>query len=237
MAHTVESVLEQDYEDVEHIVVDGGSTDGTLQVLEDYRDRITLLSGERDGGIYFGMNRGIATSVGDAIGFLGADDFFDNPSVLSRIAHTLKSSGTDACYADLVYVDNQDASRIVRFWKSQPYNPGLFENGWMPAHPTFYARREIYTRFGNFDTRYRFQSDFEHTARLIAVNGITTTYVPEIWVRMRIGGTTNRSVSNIVRGNLESYRACRELGLNMTPMYFVRKFAMRIPQFFRKPPS
>jgi glycosyltransferase involved in cell wall biosynthesis len=229
------SVHAQSHRPLEHIIIDGGSTDGSLEVVERHRDKISTLVSEPDEGLYHGMNKGIACATGDVVGFLNADDFYNNSTVLDRVAGIFNDASVDACYADLVYVSPDNPEKIVRYWTSRNYRPGLFEKGWMPAHPTFYVRRGVYETCGGFNTDYIFHADFEHTARLIAVNGINTHYQPETWVRMRIGGTTNRSLSNIVRGNLESYRACRTLGLKVTPMYFVTKFLMRVPQFFNRP--
>ena len=134
------------------------------------------------------MNKGIARATGDVIGFLNADDCYMHDGVLSRIAAQFSAPDTDACYADLVYVDAREPGRVVRYWKSRQYTDGLFEKGWMPAHPTFYARREAYQRFGGYDTRYRLQADFELTMRFLACRHIRAAYVPEVWVRMRPGG-------------------------------------------------
>lgn len=232
---TLESVASQDYDNIEHIVVDGDSTDGTQQIIESFDGSLIRYISEPDSGIYDGMNKGIEMASGDIVGFLNSDDYYADCSVLTQVASCFKDEKIEGCYANLLYVDAEDTSKIVRFWNSKEYEPGMFECGWMPAHPTFYARREVYQRCGLFDTTLKFQSDFEHTARLIAVNKINTRYINQIWVHMRMGGTTNRSIGNIVKGNLESYKACKKLGLQVTPVYFVRKFMMRIPQFFKRP--
>ena len=234
---TIQSVANQDYPDVEHVIVDGASDDGTQQVISRYRKNLGSYVSEPDQGIYHGMNKGIDRAVGDVIGFLNADDSYQDESVLSQVAEVFTDPEVDGCYANLVYVDARDTDRIIRYWNSREYQPGLFERGWMPAHPTFYVRARFYRELGGFDTRYRYQSDFEHTARFMAVNNIRTRYIPSIWVRMRMGGTTNRSIGNVIRGNLESYSACKTLGLRVTPFYFVTKFMNRLPQFFSRPPE
>jgi glycosyltransferase involved in cell wall biosynthesis len=229
------SVLSQEQADVEHIVIDGGSTDGTSAILERYRNRISTIVSEPDGGIYYAMNKGIALATGDVLGFLNADDMYFHPCVLARVVSRFADPLIDACYADLVYVDAIDQSKIVRYWTSQAYRDGLFEHGWMPAHPTFYARRKVYERHGKFDTRYRLQADFELCVRFLAIKRIRTAYVNEIWVKMRMGGATNRSLRNVWRGNLEAYDAARRNGLDVGPMFIVRKVLSRLPQFFAKP--
>jgi len=237
LEQTLRSVREQGWPDVEHIVVDGGSADGSVEILRRNEESLSRWISEPDNGLYDAMNKGIAMAGGEIVGFLNADDVYAHNQVLSRVGEALSAPGLDGCYGDLVYVDAGNMSRIIRYWRSEPYREGLFERGWMPAHPTFFVRRTVYERYGDFRVDLEFQADLELTARFIAVNRISVAYLPEILVRMRIGGKTNRSVSNILKGNMESYRACRDLGLDITPLYFLRKFAMRVPQFFRRPPG
>jgi glycosyltransferase involved in cell wall biosynthesis len=231
LQETIDSVAGQDYGLREHIVVDGGSTDGTSEILLRNRGSMARYVSEPDRGIYDAMNKGLALATGEVVGFLNADDTYADAGVLSRIAQVFQNPDVQASYADLVYVDNRNTGRVVRYWKSCPYWPGLFERGWMPAHPTFYARRELYERLGGYDLRYRLQSDFELTMRFMAVHGVRTVYVPETWIRMRAGGISNRSLGNVLRGNWEAYRAARRHGLPVTPLFMVKKVLSRIPQF------
>ena len=235
LEQTIFSVASQTHPDVEHIIIDGGSTDGTLEVINRHLDKITCFISEPDAGIYDGMNKGISRATGEVIGFLNSDDFYFSNDILEQIADTLSDPKIEGCFANLLYVDSQDTSKVVRYWNSREYRPGLFERGWMPAHPTFYVKKPVYDRFGGFDIDLKFHADFEHTARLMAVHKIKTRFIPNIWVRMRAGGATNRSIGNVVKGNLESYQACKKLGLKVTPLYFMTKFLMRIPQFFARP--
>ncbi len=198
IAETICSVAEQDYSDVEHIVIDGASPDGTAEVVRQTPGRVTRLLSEPDRGVYDAMNKGIAMATGDVIGFLNADDMYAHSGVLSRVAEALSNPDVDACYADLVYVDPKDLRKIVRYWKSRPYEYGLFEKGWMPAHPTFFVRRSVYERLGGFDLEYKLQSDFELTMRFMHVHKIRSVYVSEIWVRMRTGGLSNNSLRGIL---------------------------------------
>jgi glycosyltransferase involved in cell wall biosynthesis len=232
---TIRSVASQDYSVREHIVIDGDSRDGTQAILERHRAALDFCVSEPDNGIYDAMNKGIARATGDVVGFLNADDCYMHDGVLSRIAAQFAVPDTDACYADLVYVDARDPGRVVRYWKSRQYTDGLFEKGWMPAHPTFYAQRKAYQRFGGYDTRYRLQADFELTMRFLACRHIRATYVPEVWVRMRPGGVSNASLRNVVQGNLEAYHAARKNGLAVTPLFMLRKVLSRVPQFFSRP--
>jgi glycosyltransferase involved in cell wall biosynthesis len=233
---TLRSVASQTYPNIEHIVIDGGSTDGTLEIVQRHRGRIATLISEPDRGIYDAMNKGIAAATGDIVGTLNADDFYVNEYVLENIARAFVDPDVGACYADLVYVDRRDINKVIRYWKSRPYADGLFEIGWLPAHPTFILRRALYQRYGGFDLRYRYQADFELTMRMLAVHKVRSVYLPEVIVKMRMGGVSNRSVWNVIKGNLEAYRACRRHGLKVTPLFISRKILSRLPQFFRRPP-
>ncbi|MFC1664404.1 glycosyltransferase family 2 protein [Pseudomonadota bacterium] len=235
IAQTIESVKEQTHKNVEHIVIDGGSTDGTLDVIERHRNSIAKLVVEPDEGLYDAMNKGIQLATGDVIGTLNSDDYYANDLVLEKVGKVFQEKSIEACFANLLYVDKLDTEKVVRYWKSQSFQPGLFEKGWIPAHPTFFVRREVYEKFGGFDLTYRYQSDFELSLRFLELHRIRSKFIPEIFVIMRIGGTTNRSVSNVIKGNLESYRACKLHGLKVTPLFFVVKFLSRVPQFFNRP--
>lgn len=236
IAQTLRSVASQSHPDVEHIVIDGESTDGTVELIEEFREHLAVAISEPDHGIYDAMNKGIAHATGEVIGTLNSDDVYAADDVLAKVAQTFATQEVDSCYADLLYVDRNDMDRIVRYWKSCAFKPGLFERGWIPAHPTFFVRRSVYQRFGGFDLQYAYQSDFELAMRLLEVHRISSAYVPEIFVKMRMGGTTNKSIGNIFKGNLESYRACKFHGLKVSPVpFFTKKFLSRLPQFFTRP--
>ena len=234
---TLESVATQGYADVEHIVVDGGSNDGTLDIIRARGARVAQLISEPDRGIYDAMNKGIALATGDIVGTLNADDVYRDDTVLSQVAEVFSDPTVDACFADLLYVRQDDPSSIVRYWKSSEYRDGLFERGWMPAHPTFFVRRRVYEQFGGFDLDYPRQADFELTMRFLALHKIKSVYVPRIWVSMRMGGVSNNSWMGVLKGNLEAYRACEKNGLNVGVTFIPRKILSRLPQFFRTPES
>lgn len=232
---SLQSVAGQSYDDVEHIVIDGASTDGTVDIIERYRDQLSCVVSEPDKGIYDAMNKGIGHATGDIIGTLNADDWYACSGVLNRVAEAFKhDSKLEAVYGDLVYVAKDDPVRVIRYWKSRPYRDGLFENGWMPAHPTFFVRSDVYQRYGLFDLDFSIQSDFELTMRFMAVNKIKTRYLPGVMVRMRMGGVTNNSIKNVIDGNIEAYRACLKNGLDVSPLFILRKMLSRVPQFFRR---
>jgi glycosyltransferase involved in cell wall biosynthesis len=230
---TIRSIERQRYPNKEHIIIDGASTDGTLAVIERHRANIAALVSERDSGMYDAMNKGLALATGDVVGFLNGDDVYTDDSVLEQVATTMARPGVDACYADLVYVDKNNPAKVVRFWKSRPYQDGLFARGWMPAHPTFFVRREFYQRFGGFDPAYLRQADFELAMRFFLKGRLRAEYIPQVLVRMRSGGASS-GLKHVWYGNLESYRACRAHGLDVTPFFIARKILSRIPQFFRR---
>lgn len=235
IGETIESVAVQDYPHREYIVVDGKSTDDTMSIINDHRSTISTVLSEPDGGIYDAMNKGLRLATGDVIGFLNSDDVYVDSSVLSSVAKAFAQYDVDACYGDLIYVDKGDTSKVVRYWRSGNYQPGLFRRGWMPAHPTFFVRREIYEKYGGFDVDYKIQSDFELTMRFLDVHGVRSVYLPVTMIRMRMGGVTNNSMLNVVKGNIEAYRACKKHNMNVTPLFFFRKILSRVPQFFVKP--
>ena len=231
---TILSVAAQKYADKEHLVIDGASTDGTVEILHRHSSIAHWVS-EADRGIYDAMNKGVAMASGEIVGTLNADDVYADDTVLSQVAEVFADPAVEACYADLVYVDKHHPDKVVRYWKSCPYKAGLFERGWMPAHPTFFVRRGVYEQFGTFDLNFSRQADFELTMRFLAVHGIKSVYIPRIWVKMRAGGISNNSVRGVIKGNLEAWRACRKNKLDVGPFFMLTKVMSRVPQWFARP--
>jgi glycosyltransferase involved in cell wall biosynthesis len=238
IGEALDSVACQEHPDVEHIVIDGGSTDGTQEQIRLHGRRVTLSISERDRGIYDAMNKGIARATGDVIAFLNADDEYLHPHVLSRVAEVMQQSEVDACYANLFYVDPHNTDKVVRVWRSRPYVRGLFKKGWMPAHPTLFVRKHVFDRLGNFDLSFPQQSDFDLTMRFFELGGISSQFVPEYWVRMRAGGVSNRSLKTVVRGNREAWLICKKNNLKVPPWFPLTKVASRLGQLVhaRVPP-
>ena len=234
--HCLDSVQNQKYDDIEHIIIDGASTDGTLSLLESKREQFKFLISEPDKGIYDALNKGIKVATGDIIGFLNADDFYASNNVLSGVASIFKeNSYLDSCYADLVYVDQFDIAKNIRYWQSSKFVSGLFSKGWCPPHPTFFVRRSVYQRFGNFDLHYRIASDVELMMRFLEVQKINSRYIPELWIKMRLGGTTNKSFNNIVMQNKEVLHALKNHNLSVNWInFFVYKIINRALQFLKK---
>lgn len=235
IADTLNSVARQSHNDVEHIVIDGASTDNTATVIKRHINGLAKFVSEPDTGIYDAMNKGIELATGDVIGLLNADDVFHDDKVLEQVAAAHQNLELDACYADLVYVKANNVSQVSRYWTSQNYSKGLCFKGWMPAHPTLYLKRRVYEKVGLYNTELKYQADLEFCARAFELHKISSLYLPNLWVRMRLGGVTNSSLKTMVEGNWESYKALKKIGLKRNPIiYFVLKFVVKIPQFLRR---
>lgn len=228
---TMRSVAAQNYPNLEYLIIDGQSTDGTLERIETHKGIVSRLVSERDHGIYDAMNKGLALASGEIVGFLNADDLFAGPTVLQQVADAFRDESVDACYADLVYV-SQDNQRVVRHWKSKSFTKGDFSLGWCPAHPTFYVRKAVVEKLGDFDQSFRLAADAELMMRFLERGNIRTTYVPQVWVRMRVGGQTNQSLKNIIQQNKEILSALKKNGVRFsTSLFSANKIANRVRQF------
>lgn len=233
LADTLNSILAQDYRNTELIVVDGASTDGTLEVIQRYAGQIAQIVSEPDRGIYDALNKGIRLATGDIVGFLHSDDIFADNQVLTRIAAALANPSVDACYGDLCYVRQDKPERVVRYWRAGRYHPRLLARGWMPPHPTFYARRELYERFGGFDLNYRIAADYDCLLRFLGKGHIHCAYIPEVLVHMRLGGISNRSLPNLLRKSREDYRALRQNQIDGFSALLLKNLR-KLPQFFKR---
>lgn len=230
LASAIESVRDQrTTATIELLVVDGGSGDETTHILDDYDTDIDVLVREPDDGLYDAMNKGIERASGDVVGILNADDRYEGPTVIQSVLDALDETGADSCYGDLVYVD--EADDVVRYWRAGECHPRKFYLGWMPPHPTFYARRAVYEQFGTFDLAYSIAADYELMLRFLLKHGISTTYLDRLLVRMTTGGTSNASVGNIIRANREVYRAWRDNGLRGGGLVPLLKPLRKVTQF------
>jgi glycosyltransferase len=210
---TINSLNNQDYPDIEYIIVDGVSTDSTLKIVEQYGRRVTTVISEKDNGIYDALNKGIALATGDVVGFLHSDDLYADDRVLSRIATEFSKDLIDAVYGDLNYVSKFDTTKIIRRWVSGNYKINKFRNGWMPAHPTFYMKREHYLTFGGFDLKYSISSDYESMVRYLWKNNLCAAYIPKVFIHMRVGGESNRSLANIWKKTKEDVKVMIKSGI------------------------
>jgi glycosyltransferase involved in cell wall biosynthesis len=235
----LDSFARQTFRDKEHIIVDGASTDGTREYLESRSSELGVFTSEPDGGIYDAMNRGIQLSGGDIIGFLNSDDFYAHDSVLEAIERLFSEDPfLEACYTDLVYIDKSDISHVVRFWRAGSFAPGSFAKGWAPPHPTFFVRRSVFGRFGAFDTSYQIASDVDLMMRFLEVHKIRIRYLPEVSVKMRTGGVSNRGFRSVIRQNFEVLQSLKANGFSTNPLkYFLIKAVSRGLQFIYRPRS
>ena len=230
---TIESVLSQRGVELEYIIIDGGSTDKTVSIVETYKDRIRHFVSEEDKGIYDGMNKGVALATGDVIGILNADDVYADEEVLQAVTASFQNN-IEAVYADLVYVAENDLNKITRTWVSRDYVEGAFKKGWMPPHPTFFVKREIYEKYGDYSLELKSAADYEFMLRVIHKNKIKLAYLNKIIVKMRVGGESNASLKNRIRANKEDRKAWTMNGLKPGNLTFIRKPLSKVGQFFKR---
>jgi glycosyltransferase involved in cell wall biosynthesis len=223
ISSAINSVLSQSHTDVEYIIIDGASTDGTLEIINQYRDKITLIISEKDNGIYDAMNKGIRIATGDIIGILNSDDLYNSNTILEMINNEfLDDKNLKVLYGDLVYVDKNDISKIVRRWISCDYDTRFFERGNVPPHPSLFLKREVYNLVGLFNLEYKLASDYEFMLRVFKNHSFKIKYIHQVFVRMRLGGATNKNFTNIFLGNMEILKAWKNNALK-TPILFIPK--------------
>lgn len=226
----LQSVSGQSYSYKEHIIVDGGSVDKTIEIARRFSQGIRILS-KKDNGLYDAINRGIKMASGDIIGILHSDDFYASNSVLQKVYEVFKNSSADSCYGDLNYVLKNSTDKIIRRWKAGSFDMGKFKNGWMPPHPTFFVKKGIYLKYGLFDLAYKISSDYELMLRFLYKNKISTAYLPEILVNMRIGGESNKNIKKIFIKMKEDYLIAKKYGFFAFKTVFLKNF-LKLSQFF-----
>ena len=232
---TIESIMQQDYENIEYIIIDGGSTDGTLEIIKEYKARINYSISEKDNGIYDAMNKGIQVATGDIVGILNSDDFYPNNYILSIVSKAFSKNSCDAVYGDLVYVDKLNISKINRYWQAGEYTTSKIKNGWMLPHPTFFVKKRFYNKYGLYNTDFRSAADYEMILKLLYKHNINVIYIPMILVKMRAGGISNSNLWNRIRANKEDSLAWTRNQLNKPLFVRVKKPLLKIRQFFLKP--
>lgn len=229
----IQSVAYQDYPNIEYIVVDGGSTDKTVSIIQGNSDCITKWISEKDNGMYDALNKGMEMATGDVIGILNSDDMLASTDIISKIVSCFSQQKVDSIFGDLLYVDTEETDKIHRFWKGAPYRRSLFETGWMPAHPTFYVRKEVVDQLGGYRPSYFSAADFELMTRYLYKHRISSYYLPELIVKMRKGGMSNGTLQKRLRANRRDYLALKE---NHVPFPFIVsliKPLRKLPQYIK----
>jgi len=234
IADTVKSVVGQNYPEVEYLIVDGGSKDGTMEILKEFTNNIDVLISEPDKGIYDAMNKGINKAQGDIIGILNSDDIYADKEVINDIGELFKNPKTQAVYADLVYVDRKNPEKIIRKWVSGKYFPGSFKKGWMPPHPTFFVRKSVYVKHGLFNLDFSSAADYELMLRFIHKHQLKIDYLARTIIKMRVGGQSNVSFKNRLKANREDRKAWEVNGLKPGKLTFIRKPLSKIGQFLKR---
>ena len=231
---TIRSVAGQTCRNVEHVIVDGASTDGTLDIIRKYESLVSKWVSEPDQGIYDAMNKGLALAGGDVVGFLNADDVYAQPDILEILTRNFSGGDLDACYGDVVFV-RDDLETIVRYYRSSGFAPKKLAYGWMPAHPALYLKKALFDKYGNFRTDYQIAADYELVVRLFGAKRIRYRYVPEVFVKMRIGGVSTRNWKSSLVLNKEIVRGCRENGVRTSLFRVFLKFPLKMMELFMRP--
>lgn len=231
---TIRSVARQTYSDIEYIIIDGASTDGTLNVIEHHRDKLAKVISEPDRGIYDAMNKGLALVSGEVVGFLNAADVYADKDVLSRVVDIMERESLDALFGDVEFFRPKNPTRTVRRYRSARFSPDQIALGWMPAHPALFLRRRVYETYGLFRTDYRIAGDFEYCARIFHGGGLVYRSLPETLVRMRTGGISTGGWRNTILLNREVLRACRESGIETNVLKILSKYPAKLLEFLIK---
>lgn len=231
---TIQSLIEQTHKDIEYIVIDGGSTDGTVDIIKEFSVYISYWISEKDSGIYEALNKGIKKATGDIIGILNADDFYASKNILHIVEQTFLKEKCDVMWGNVYYVLKDNPSIIFRKWISTAYNYSKFKYGWAPPHTAFFVMRSLYEKYGVFNTKFRIAADYELMLRFLEKYKVSSYYVPEFFIKMRLGGVSNKNFFNILRANWETYLAWRENKLPVNIFLLAWKPFSKIQQIFKK---
>lgn len=225
---TIKSVLGQTYRDIEYIIIDGGSQDRTIEIINKYRDKISEIISEPDKGIFDGMNKGIKLATSEIIGILNSDDLYFDEFVIENVVQTFERNQIDCLWGDLVYFKDKP-NKFVRVWKAGNYKPGIFKTGWVPPHPTFFVKKWVYEKYGYFRLDFPVAADYELMFRFLEKYRIRGYYLPKFLVKMRAGGNANK-LKNLIKGNLECIRAWKINSFKMPPYTPLLRILRRLPQ-------
>jgi len=227
----IESVLNQDYDDIEYIIIDGGSTDNTIEIIKSYKDKITTFISEPDKGIYDAMNKGLKLASGEIIATLNSDDLYIDNTIVSTVANSFIKNKCEIVYGDLFYVKQDNTNSIVRKWNTKQFKQGSFKKGWHPPHPTFFVHKSIYLKYGYFNLKYKLAADFELMLRFLEKHKTISFYIKKPLVKMRLGGATNKNLKNIFNQNIECYKAFKNNSLDVSVLYPVYRLIPKLFQF------
>lgn len=230
---TLISVSNQSHKLIEHIVIDGNSTDGTQAIIEKYKQHITHFISEPDKGIYDAMNKGIKIATGDIIGILNSDDIYATPHILEQIATTMSEQNLEAIYGDVMFFESENKKANKRRFNSSHFSAKRISWGWMPAHPTLFLTKNIYEKYGDYKLKYKIASDFEFIVRIFQDETIKYKYIPQILVRMRLGGVSTSGLKNTLLLNQEVLRACKENGIKTNIFKILSKYPRKFQEYFK----
>jgi glycosyltransferase involved in cell wall biosynthesis len=230
----INSVISQDYQNIEYIIIDGKSTDSTTNIISKYISFVSKFISEPDKGIYDAMNKGLILATGEIIGILNSDDLYIDNTVLTRVVGAFNTNKCDSLYGDLYYVSREDPSNIIRKWETKLFESGSFKWGWHPPHPTFFVKKDIYNKYGIFNLDFRLSADFELMLRFLEKQKISTCYIQGPIIRMRLGGATSKNIQNTIRQNIECYNAFKINNLKVNFLYPIFRLLPKLLQFLKK---
>jgi len=231
LTECIHSVRHQNYKNIEHIIIDGKSTDGTLDIILRNLDHISYWMSETDRGMYDAINKGLEMATGDIVGILNSDDIFASADAVKSIVDCFETTDTDSVYGDLVYVDAANTQKIIRYWKGVSYKRSRFRYGWMPAHPTFYVRRELIKQYGVYENHYYTAADYEFMARYLFLNKVSSQYIDSMLVKMRAGGLSNENLKSRIRANRRDFLAMRKNKIPFSFIVSILKPLIKLPQY------
>jgi len=230
---TIDSVLEQTYKNIEYIIIDGMSSDNTIEIVKKYKNKVNRFVSESDNGLYDAMNKGIDLASGDIIGILNSDDFYSHKNVIKMIMEKFDTTNIDSVFANLVYVSENDTNKVVRYFDSGQFKPSLFTYGLMPAHPTFFVKKIVYEKYGKFCTDFKNAADFDLLTRFLYVNKITYFHIDKVIIRMRIGGEST-SFSSIWTNNIEILKACKVNGIKTNIFKIFTRYIFKLYSLLKR---
>lgn len=234
IAACLASVNSQTHKNIEHIIVDGASTDNTLEIIKATPNRVAKIISEPDKGIYDAMNKGIKLATGDIIGILNSDDFYASNTIIETVVKTFQEKNVDSVFGNLDFVASDNPEKVIRHWKCTSFIRGSFAKGWHPPHPTFFVKREVYEKYGIFDTSLNVSADFELMLRMLERHQISTCFIDKTIVKMRYGGESTGSLKKIIKGNRNIMKAFKKNEIKVSPFYTFNRLLHKALQFLKR---